>query len=75
MLFFSLVPATFWAIVGYVVLFSSSKVDGGTRVFNRILAAWIFVIAGFVPIVGAYVKFAGLCPIGEMLNSLPAWNP
>ena len=69
--FFSFVPATFWAVIGYFVLFSSSKAEGGTRTFGRVLAIWIFVIAAFIPIVGAYVTLAGLCPIEEMLKTLP----
>lgn len=70
--FFSFLPATFWAVVGYFVLFSSAKADGGIRTFGRILAFWIFVIAAFIPIAGAYVTFAGLCPIADMLKASPA---
>ncbi len=66
--FFSFMPATIWAVVGYFVLFSSSKADGGVRTFGRALAIWIFVIAAFIPIAGAYVTLAGLCPIEEMLK-------
>ena len=66
--FFSFMPATFWAVVGYFVLFSSSKADGGVRTFGRVLAIWIFVIAAFIPIAGAYVTLAGLCPFEEMLK-------
>ena len=69
--FFSFMPATFWAVVGYFVLFSSSKADGGVRTFGRVLAIWIFVIAAFIPIAGAYVTLAGLCPIEEMIKTLP----
>ena len=70
--FFSFMPATFWAVVGYFVLFSSSKADGGIRIFGRILAIWIFVIAAFIPIAAAYVTLAGLCPIEDMLKTLPS---
>ena len=70
--FFSFMPATFWAVVGYFVLFSSSKADGGIRTFGRILAIWIFVIAAFIPIAAAYVTLAGLCPIEDMLKTLPS---
>ncbi len=66
--FFSFMPATFWAVVGYFVLFSSSKADGGVRTFGRALAIWIFVIAAFIPIAGAYVTLTGLCPFEEMLK-------
>jgi len=73
--FFSFMPATFWAVVGYFVLFSSSKADGGIRTFGRALAIWIFVIAAFIPIAGAYVTLNGLCPVEEMLKTLPSVRP
>ena len=43
---FSLLPATFWVVIGYFVLFSSAKAGDGIRTFGRVLAIWIFVIAG-----------------------------
>ena len=59
--FFSFVPATFWAIVGYFVLFSSRKAEGNVRTLGQVLAIWTFVLAVMIPIVGAYVTIAGLC--------------
>lgn len=70
--FISFMPATIWAVIGYFVLFSSAKAEGGIGTFGRILAIWIFVIAAFIPIAGAYVTLAGLCPIEEMLKGLPS---
>ncbi len=60
---FSFMPATFCVTVGYFVLFASSKADGGLKIFGRVLAIWLFVIAAFIPIAGAYVTLAGFCPI------------
>ena len=69
--FFSLIPATFWAIVGYFVLFSSSKAVDGIRKFGQVLAIWIFVIAAAIPIAGAYATLAGLCaPIEDMFKRM-----
>lgn len=68
--FFSLIPATFWLVVGYFVLFSSAKVDGGMRTFGRAVAIWLFVIAAVIPVIGAYVALAGLCPIGDMFAAM-----
>lgn len=73
--FFSLIPATFWLIVGYFVLFASLKVDGGMRTFGRTLAIWIFVIAAVIPIMGAYVALAGVCPLGEMFAAMHSAQP
>ncbi len=67
--FFSFVPATFWAIVGYFVLFSSRKAEGNVKTLGQVLAVWTFVLAVMIPIVGAYVTIAGLCPIDAILNA------
>ena len=73
--FVSFVPATVWLIIGYFVLFSSSKSDGGIRMFGRVLAIWIFVITAFIPIAGGYVTLAGLCPIEDMLKTMHPASP
>jgi hypothetical protein len=68
--FFSFMPATFWVVIGYFVLFSSMRADGSIKTFGRVLAIWIFVIAAFIPIAGAYVTLADLCPIEAMMESI-----
>lgn len=68
--FFSFLPATIWVVVGYFVLFSSTKTQGGVQMFGRVLAIWVFVIAAFFPVMGAYVTFAGLCPIEAMIQAI-----
>jgi hypothetical protein len=66
--FLSLIPATFFVTIGYFVLFASSKAQGGIKAFGLILAIWIFVIALFPPIAGAYVTFSGQCPVEQMMK-------
>jgi hypothetical protein len=69
--FLSLIPATIWVVLGYFVLFSSSKAQGAVRTFGQILAIWVFIIAAFFPVMGAYVTLAGLCPsIESMMQSM-----
>ena len=73
---FSLLPATLWVIIGYFVLFSSSKMmAGGIRTFGQVLAIWIFVIAALFPIGGAYVTLAGLCPDMSKMHSSMMSSP
>ncbi len=67
----SLMPATFWAIVGYFILFSSTRVDGSMKTLGQILGVWALAISGFVVLAGAYVSMAGLCSV-ELL--LQCWN-
>ena len=67
--FFSLIPATMFVTIGYFVLFSSGKTEGGVSKFGQILAIWIFVIALLPPLAGAYMTLSGLCPIEQMMQS------
>ena len=68
--FFSFMPATFGLVVGYFVLFSSTKAEGGVRIFGKILAIWIFIITAFIPIAGAYVAFTDLCPMEKIMENM-----
>jgi hypothetical protein len=65
----SFAPATFWAIVGYFVLFTSTRAQSRIRNLGQILAVWTFVLAALIPIVAAYITIAGLCPIEAMLSA------
>ena len=72
----SLFPATFWVIVGYFILFSSSKFDSnGIRAFGQILAIWTFVIAAAIVIGAGYFTLAGLCRFGDMFTMMHSAKP
>ena len=64
---FSLVPATFWLVIGYVVLYISSKSDGSVQKFGRVLAIWVFAIAAIIPIMGLVVSFSDLCLFADLM--------
>jgi len=68
--FISFVPATFWLVVGYFILFTSTKAEGGVQTLGKILTVWIFIIAALFPIAGAYVTITDLCPIEAMLETM-----
>ena len=70
--FISLFPATFWLVIGYIVIFLSAKSDGRVQKFGRLLAIWVFVIAAFIPIMGLIVTISGLCPIAEIIEKMHA---
>ncbi len=65
--FVSLIPATIWIVLGYFILYSSTKTLGAVQTFGQILAVWVFIIAAFFPVMGGYVTFAGLCPSLETM--------
>ncbi len=68
--FFSLIPATVWTVIGFFVLFGSTKAEGGLRKFGQVLAIWSFVIAALFSLGGAFVTLAGLCPIEAMMETM-----
>lgn len=64
--FVSLIPATLAVALGYFVLFSSTKAQGAVKIFGRILAIWLFVLATALPLAGAYATYAGFSPTEAM---------
>ncbi len=71
---FSLFPATMLTVLGYIVLYCSTKAEGSMKIFGKVLAIWVFVLAVFPLIMGAYVTTAGICPIGPMMEKMPGWK-
>lgn len=67
-LFFSFMPATIWLIIGYFVLFSSTKASGSVQTFGRGLAIWAFIISACFVLAGAYVTLTGLCSIEAFME-------
>jgi hypothetical protein len=67
--FISLLPATIWAVIGYFVLFASTRAEGRVQTLGHWLAIWIFFIAVFIPFVAAYITLAGFCPIAAMMQA------
>jgi len=68
--FFSLVPATLLVVIGYFVLFSTTKTAGAVKTFGRILAIWLFILAAVLPAAGAYATFAGFPSMAAMMQSM-----
>ena len=66
--FFSFLPATFWAVLGYFILFSSAKADGPIRTLGQALATWVFVIVVFILLGGAYVTVSGMCSMDALMR-------
>ena len=66
--FFSFVPATFWAVLGYFILFSATRAEGRVRILGHALSIWAFVIAGFILAGGAYVTATGMCSMDTLLQ-------
>ncbi len=59
-----------WVVIGYFVLFASTRAEGTVKKFGQGLACWAFVVAVFFLVGGAYVTLAGLCPIETMMETM-----
>lgn len=66
--FISFLPATFWAVIGYFILFSSTKVEGRVQTLGQALAIWAFIISGFILLGGAYVTMTGWCSMDVLMR-------
>ena len=66
----SLFPATFYVLIGFIVLFASSKAEGGIKKFGQILAVWIFILALLPLIAGAFMTLSGACPMLELMQCM-----
>jgi Mn2+/Fe2+ NRAMP family transporter len=66
----SLIPATVLVVVGYFVLFSSTRADGAMKAFGRGLAIWIFILAAAFPVAGGYATYAGIPSMDAMMQSM-----
>ncbi len=73
-LLFCLFPATMLTVLGYIVLYCSTKAEGPVKTFGTVLAIWVFVLAAIPLIMGVYVTIAGICPIGPMMEKLRGWQ-
>lgn len=68
--FLSLIPATLAVVLGYFILFSSTKTEGAVKAFGRLLAIWVFILVAVLPIAGAYATYTGLPPVSAMMRSM-----
>jgi len=58
MIFFvALIPATMLTVAGYVVLYISSRSEGGLKSFGRYLGFWAFTLAALV-VLGSFLAAA-----------------
>ncbi len=72
---FSLLPATFWAILAYIVLVVSTRAEGAVKTIGQGLAIWVLIIVVLILIGGASVTLLDLCPLEEMIATLHAETP
>ena len=54
---------------GYFVLFSSTRAEGVVKKFGQVLAIWLFVIATFILVAGAYITISELCPMEQVFKA------
>ncbi len=62
--FVSLIPAAFFAALGFFVLFTTGKKESGVRTFGWVLGIWLLVVAAVPLAAGAYATLTDICPVG-----------
>ena len=67
---FSFMPATVFTVLGYLVLYCATQSEGRVCTFGKVLAVWVFIIALFFPLMGAYVSITGGCPIEALFQQM-----
>lgn len=67
---FSLLPATVFTVLGFIVLYCATRSEGRVSTFGKILATWVFVVATLFLLTGAIVTISGNCPIGTLMQGM-----
>lgn len=66
----SLIPATVLVIIGYFVLFSSTRATDGVKRFGQVLAIWTFLLAGGAVGGGLVAQATGFSPMGNFAQHM-----
>jgi hypothetical protein len=56
----SLLPATIFVVIGYFVIYSSAKSEGGVKRFGQILGAWLLFLGAATVLGGTLGPMFGL---------------
>jgi len=56
----SLIPATILVVIGYFVLFSAMRAEGGVKRFGQYLAAWVIFLGGVSVAAGLLASTLGV---------------
>jgi Mn2+/Fe2+ NRAMP family transporter len=56
----SLLPATIFAVIGYFVVFASTRSEGGIKRFGQYLGGWVLFLAAFTALGGAVAPIVGV---------------
>jgi MFS family permease len=66
----SLVPATAWLVISYVVFFLADRSEGRRKALGRALGLWAIGIAICILAFGAIIEFIGDSSIKSKINKL-----
>jgi len=68
---FSLIPTTFLVVVGYFLIYTSTRAEGRLKRFGKYLGVWVFFLAGMV-ILGGLLASTGVVttPMDAMMQHM-----
>lgn len=55
----SLLPATIFVVIGYFIVFASTRCEGGLKRFGQYLGGWVLFLAGITVLGGALAPIFG----------------
>lgn len=63
----SLIPTTALVVVGYFLVYTSTRAEGGLKRFGKYLGVWVFFLAGITILGGLLASTFGIqTPMGGM---------
>lgn len=67
----SLLPATIFVVLGYFVVFASTRSEGGFRRFGQYLGGWIILLGGVTVLGGVLGSTVGIQgPLSRLMDGM-----
>ena len=68
---FSLIPATALVVVGYFVIYTATRGEGGLKRFGKYLGVWLLFLAGVSILGGLFASTLGIQgSMGDMVGEI-----
>ena len=67
---FSLLPATLFVVMAYIVFYCTLRIEGGMKTFGQVLTVWLFILAIILPLSGAYLSISGYSPMQDHMRQM-----
>jgi hypothetical protein len=67
----SLLPTTAFVVVGYFLVYTSTRAEGALKRFGQYLGVWVFFLAGVTILGGLFASTLGIRgPMGDLMEHM-----